>query len=121
MARDKKKYYYPQPGIPRTQVLTHLQEEARERGVPLSTHLIDLLVDRDNALYGAGGQNIWFPRGVPVQQMQASAPTSAEPDIRANLDAFSQFLDDEDDMPQPNGFGEHVLPVLPATEGRQGC
>ena len=109
MARDRKKYYYPQPGIPRTQVLTHLQEEARVRSVPLSTHLIDLLVDRDNALYGDGGHNIWFPRGVPAGQMQASMRPSAEPDIRANLDAFSQFLDeDEDDMP--------TVPRMPAVE-----
>ncbi len=113
MARDKKRYYYPQPGIPRTQVLAHLQEEARSRGVPLSTHLVDLLVDRDHAIYGEDGHDIWFPRGSPVVSSSVRAASAArEPDIEANLAAFAGFMDDEDDMP--------TVPHMPAVEVPHG-
>jgi len=111
MARDKRKYYYPQPGIPRTQVLERLRAEAKARGVPFATHITDLLTDRDGVLYGTSeSQGIWFPRGMPAPARPlGQEPISRGPDIQGNLDAFSQFLDnDEDDMP--------TVPRMPAVE-----
>lgn len=94
--RDTQRFYYTQIGVPRAQVLEHLQQEASMRGVPFATHLIDLLIDRDLALYGQESSHLWFPRGmniVPLEKITTGTELSVNVD--ENLDAFCGFLEAE--------------------------
>ncbi len=104
MSRDSVKYRYVQVGVPRLGVLERLEQEANTRGVPFATHLTDLLVDRDAFVYGDGSNGIWIPRGGQIiTSVTPLASTSAgevqginEGSLEENLDAFCEFLEDDD-------------------------
>lgn len=100
--RDRERFHYTHVGIPRTDVLARLKQEARMRGVPFATHITDLLSDRHAALYGTEQANIWFPRGVQtVREVPAPQPVCPvlgvdEAVVEDNLDVWGMDEDEDE-------------------------